>query len=141
MAAAAPTITVKRVTQKYVNSKVKWANKPTTTATNQATNSHASTGDNDLWEFDVTAMMQSIANGTAWYGFHVSSNSTTTRQFWAADGTGNKPELEVTWSEAPDAPTTMNPSGGQHVSIAKPVSKATTPTSPGRPPSPTCKSI
>lgn len=77
---------------------------------------------NDMWEIDVTTHMQSVANGTAWYGFRVQNPVTALHVFHSFDSayTQYRPQLEIVWNENPDKPTTLTPSGGRKVSIAKP---------------------
>lgn len=120
---AAPTISVRRTAASYKNSKVTWADKPAVTGAT-ATSSHASTGEGDAWDIDVTALMQAVADGAAWYGFTVTSNSATAYRFRSAQANRKQPRLVVEWAEAPDAPTRLTPSGGQAVNAAKPVVEA-----------------
>lgn len=116
-----PTITVQRVTSKWNVSNLRWNNKPGSTATNEANRSAASSGDGDEWAWNVAAMLQQVANGAAWYGFRITTASATRRRFRSAQAKAKKPTLTVTWSEAPDKPTTLSPAGGQSVNAAKPV--------------------
>lgn len=118
---AAPTISVQRVGTKYVNSKATWDNKPAGTGT-IVTASHASTGGGDLWEFNVAPILQDVADGAAWYGFKITSDSATELRFRSAQHESSlTPKMVVAWTEAPDAPTTQSPDGGQAVNAASPV--------------------
>lgn len=107
---ASPTITVRRIANRYTNSKVTWIDDPGAVGAS-ATESHASTGDADLWEFDVAEILQAVADGADFYGFMVTSSSTTERKFRSSDAASWRPVLEVTWTEGPDTPTTLTPDG------------------------------
>lgn len=118
---ANPTITVQRVATRYSNSQVDWSNAPAGAGAT-ATKTQASTGDLDEWSFNVAAILQAVADGAAFYGFRITSSSSTVRKFRSAESSSaGRPELSVTWSEAPDKPTRLNPSGGQAVNASKPV--------------------
>jgi hypothetical protein len=116
----APSITVQRVSSKWNVSKLKWSNKPGSTGPS-VTISPASTGDGDEWAFNVASILQPVANGSAWYGLRITTANGTLRRFRSAQAGSKKPTLTVTWSEAPDKPTTLSPSSGQAVNAAKPV--------------------
>lgn len=116
---AAPTLTVRRLSAKPVFSRLTWNNKPGVTGAS-ITASHTSTGDRDVWEWDIATLLQDIADGQAWYGIRIETTSTTLRYLRSAQAADGKPLVTVTWAEPPDAPTTLTPSGGV-VSVAKPV--------------------
>jgi hypothetical protein len=118
-AGASVTLNVRRIATKFTVGKATWNNKPAGTAAT-ATITKVSTGVGDLFEVDVAPLMQAVADGNAWYGFEVKSSTATRRLFRAAQAGSLRPELEVTWADAPDAPTTMVPNG-QVVSTGKPV--------------------
>jgi hypothetical protein len=118
-AGASVTLNVRRLAAKFTASKTTFGNKPAATGTTAAL-TKVSTGDGDLFEVDVATIMQAIADGSSWYGFEVVTTSATLRLFRAAQAGSKRPELEVTWADAPDAPTTMTPNG-QIVSSGKPV--------------------
>jgi hypothetical protein len=116
---ASSTITVKLLNQKWTASQTDHTDKPTSTGTGVAV-TKTSTGDADVWEWDVATLLQPIADGTSWYGFEVTSNSATRRFFRSAQAGKWVPELEVSWADAPDQPTTLSPSGGIVISVEKP---------------------
>lgn len=72
------------------------------------------------WEFDVTDHLQVVANGGNWFGWtvHVMNPSGNVRFYSQESGRG--PVLEVEWSDAPDAPTNIQPSGGRAVASTHP---------------------
>lgn len=115
-----PTLTVRRATERWGVNKITSNNQPTVSApVVQVTKSSAVDG--DLWEFDVTTAMQSVSNGAVWFGFRIGTDNANARYLYSSDARDFKPELEIRWSEAPQAPTSLSPSGSQVVSIAKPV--------------------
>lgn len=119
---ASVTLTAQRLTSRFVASKVTHGDAgsiPSFTTTGAVAVTRSSTGDGDWWEFDVTAMLQLVANGVAWYGWRITSNSATRRFLRAAQDDSRRPELVIEWAEASDTPTTLAPSE-QAVSIASP---------------------
>lgn len=117
---AAPTISVQRVGARSVFSKLTWWNAPAGAGV-VVTKSQASSGWGDDWAFNVTAIMQAVADGQPWHGFRITSNSGTSRSFLSAQSKSRQPVLVVQWTTAPAKPTTLSPSGGQAVNAAKPV--------------------
>ena len=115
-------ISLQRVSQNWVDTKVNYNNRPgvtgsvvTVTQTNPASGTE--------WIFDITALFQAIANGSASnYGFRISTSDTAAeRLFYGFQASQYKPYLEVVWSDAPQAPTEMSPAGGASTTLAKPV--------------------
>lgn len=116
---ATRTVTVKAATEHWGVNRLTWNNRPAVGFL-AASVTQSSTGVDDEWAFDVTAHLQRISDGAVWYGFRVETTAATRLKLWSADAHDHKPTLEVTWSSAPQAPTTLTPSGSQAVSIAKP---------------------
>lgn len=117
------TGTVQRVAEKWSSSRLTWNNKPTTAGTlYQITKSSPAAG--TLWEWDITAMMQEVADGIPWYGVRVRNsldvwpNSYLSAQASTYDG---RPELEIEWADNPEKPTDLFPSNGRAVSASRPV--------------------
>lgn len=117
-----PTLTVKRVSESWGPQKLTWNNKPAVTGSG-ATESHSSAADGDVFEVDVTTLMQTVANGADWYGFRVETSNGALKYLYSSNSPLEdfRPTLELTWSEAPQQPTRLSPAGGRSVSIAKPV--------------------
>lgn len=121
-AGASVTLNARRLNAKFTASRVTWSGpnaRPAGTGAT-ATVTKTSTGDGDVFELDVKPIMQLVADGTPWYGFEVVTTTATRRAFRSAQSATLRPELEVTWADAPDAPTTMSPNG-QAVSVSRPV--------------------
>lgn len=75
-----------------------------------------------LWEFDVTEQMQAVSDGALWKGWRFSTSSTETLKIYGHDGGGPYvPELAVSWSDAPDAPSQLSPSSGGVIADPKPL--------------------
>lgn len=118
--AGSVTMSVQRLAAKFSATRVNWSNKPGTTGT-AVSLAKTSAATNTMWEFDVTAMMQQVANGAAWYGVRVSATNSTAKWIHSAQAVAAyRPQLEIVWSDAPDAPETLIPDDGDIVSVAKP---------------------
>lgn len=116
------TMTAQRTSAKWSSTRLTWNNRPGVTGTaHQLTKSGAAA--NTKWEIDVMSSIQAIANGgTAWYGFRIDASGTAYRKsIWAANSNGSyRPQLEVTWSDKPDAPVKLFPQDGQAVDKGQP---------------------
>lgn len=120
-ASSTRTVTVRRVSASWAESRLRWNNRPGVTGV-AAVGSAPGGVRGTFVEIDVTALMQSVSNGAAWYGFRLETNETWPRWFVSSEGVAAyRPTLEVTWSDQPQAPTTLSPSGERAVSTAKPV--------------------
>lgn len=117
-----PTINVQRVAAAWSATKQTWNTRPAVTgavvAVSKASSPHAT-----VWEWDVTALMQSVSAGAAWYGFAVHSTTSGQTRFYSPNSTylNYRPVLEVSWKENPQKPTELYPSNGRATSLSKPV--------------------
>lgn len=120
--ATTKTMTLKRVTESWKAGRITWNNRPTVTTTGQVqVTKSTSQPDGTAWAFNVTTLMQNVANGATWYGFRLEiDEDTVLRKLYSANAGKNKPVLTVTYSTAPKAPTTLSPSGNRVVAVAKP---------------------
>jgi len=117
------TITAKRVTTAWDVSRVNYANQPAATTTGQAALTWGAGPAGTELAFNVQPIMQAVADGAAWWGFRLEINEATARWLFSTQYAANPqyaPTLEVAWSDAPDAPSTLAPAGNRAVSIAKP---------------------
>src|SRR5438045_3902968 len=80
----AVTITVQRLTSKFSASRVTWNTKPTSTATGQVQVTKTGAPAGTMWEFDVTAMLQAVADGSPWYGFRISVTGASAKWIYSA---------------------------------------------------------
>lgn len=115
------TWNVQRIASAWSASRVTWNNKPGVTGAIASLTKTAPAASTQ-WSFDVTALMQSVSNGAAWYGFRVSSTSTLYNWAWStqAPTLAYRPTLSISWADNPAAPSMLYPSGGRAVSVAKP---------------------
>lgn len=112
------TVSVQRIAAAWRATTLNWNNKPAVTGAT-ATRVQANATDATEWAIDVTVLVQAIADGAANYGMRLASNNATARAFYSFES-GHPPVLAVTWSDAPDAPTTLAPSGNRAVATDKP---------------------
>lgn len=116
----AKTVSCYRLTSSWSATKVTWNTQPTWAAAGVSA-SKTGTPANTVWEWDVSALMQSVSNGAAWYGFLFGSSQAQTRFFSPNYTTVTaRPVLEVSWKDNPKKPTTLKPAAGRSVAIAKP---------------------
>lgn len=116
----AQTMRVRRISVSWKSGRINWDNRPATTGTDVDV-TQTNPEDGTEWAFDVTAQIQTITDGAANYGFRLeTTTSADSRAFYALNASRNRPTLTVTWSDAPDAPTSLSPSGGRAVSVSHP---------------------
>ena len=120
--AASRTITVRRAGSAVNYSRMTWTNQPAGDGAT-ATASSSASGPGREWRFDVTNLLQEVAAGAFWWGFRLTSSSTVPLRWHSTQSPyeSSRPYLEVEWSEEPDAPGDLAPSGGLAVSTPKPV--------------------
>lgn len=116
----ARTISAQRIAASWKLSRLTHQNRPAVTgAVASAAASAGAAG--SFVELDVTAIMQTVANGATWHGLRISSSSSTSSSFVSTEGhSTRRPTLFVEWTDAPQAPTTLHPSAGNAVATAKP---------------------
>lgn len=118
------TLTAKRIKTAATFSRVTWNTKPTTYfAGTPSVSRTGPTPFGTMWEIDVTAAMQSVSAGDAWYGFELSGNFNPGIPFFGptTPRVDYRPRLEVTWSDAPSQPRQLAPAGGRAISVPKPI--------------------
>lgn len=115
------TLTVSRLTEKFSVNRVNWKNKPSATSSNQVSLTKSNAPAGTAWEFNVKPMLQSVANGTAWYGVRVSASGSSAKWLYSTFARDDyRPSLEIAWSDSPDEPENLIPDDGLAVSVAKP---------------------
>lgn len=110
-------ISVTRLSEKFENSKVTWANRPGVTGGSVDGDKVGS----NTWTFDVQDHMQAVANGTIFKGWRIETSANTIYEFKSSEASTGKPTLEIEWDEAPVPPTDLNPGGGGFVMTGSPV--------------------
>lgn len=81
-----------------------------------------------LVEFDVTTHMQAVADGASWFGWRITMETAggLLNVFSSEAGADwRQPRLVVDYSDAPAPPTDLSPSGGNFITVAKPVLRYT----------------
>lgn len=116
---AAATITVHRLGERWKVSRLTHANRPATTGSSVQASAPAGPAGTYV-DVDVKPLLQAVSDGGAWFGFRVATSGGN-EPLGASEGTSTlRPTLTVEWTEAPDAPTTLAPSGNAAVSVSKP---------------------
>jgi hypothetical protein len=114
------SVTAKRTLQQWNVARLTYGNQPTVSAA-VATVSKTASPASTVWDLDITTMMQQVSDGASWYGLRIETTDTTPLLFWSAQAPSLKPTLDVTWTDAPEAPSTLTPSSGSVVSLAQPL--------------------
>lgn len=121
----AATMRTERIAEQYTLSEATWNSRPGVVAGSARSDSHAAgtiTWDAQ-WEIDVKPDMVAVSAGEPWWGWRLSTSTAAAilRVYSSDSGSDLRPELEVSWSDQPSAPTGLTPSGGQVVSVSRPV--------------------
>lgn len=121
--AGTQTVTAKRITEKWSEGKLTWNKQPAVSATNPGSVVVVGAGDGVEVPIDVTALMGDVSAGNPYFGIRLELSADVLRYFHSAEATkaSLRPVLEVEWSEPPDPPQSLAPSGGRAVSGTKPV--------------------
>lgn len=118
-----PTVTAQAADSAWAASQVTFNSHPGVTGT-VTTVSHASSADADLFQFDVTAQVQSMLTNGGRFGFVISrTDGGAAKSFYSIEDPTHPPTLELVWTTVPSAPSNLKPSGGRVVSKAKPLVK------------------
>lgn len=119
--AGAKNLTTQRVSSAFVQSTLNWNNDPGVTGASTVV-AKGATVDGETWEIDLTAQLQDVANGAAWYGVRVTLDVAAQIQFHSLQSStvSARPQLQITWFEDPDQPDQLQPSGGRAVSLTNP---------------------
>lgn len=114
------TVEVRRSLKRPAYGWLTWNNDPGTyTASTPVTQTQPAGA--TVWEFDVTGHLQGVADGMDWYGWRIVATNTGGDVRFRSQESGMGAVLDVEWSDRPDAPTALNPSGGRMVASTKPV--------------------
>lgn len=116
------TLRASRVTERWNETSITWANQPTVTSNFQADATVANGAAGDTVEIDVTNMIQRIAEGGSWYGVRLNIPATNDMREMHSSNANlqqSRPQLYVRWSIPPGQPHTLIPSE-QAISLANP---------------------
>lgn len=117
------TVTVERITALWKESQVPWNNRPATTTTNAVTAAVTAGADGARVDIDVTALVRDMLSAAQRYGVRLRLDTTGVKNLHSSDSATPdlRPLLTVNWSDYPTEANDLEPSGGQAVSLAKPV--------------------
>lgn len=116
------TLTVSRITDSWTPSRVRYDNRPGVTNVNSVSVTKNNPAKGTVWEFDVMAMLQSMVSSDQWWGFRISTSFAGGVPLYSCNANEDfRPEFEVEWTDAPEAPDELSPSGGRAVGISQPV--------------------
>ena len=124
--ASAATVQLRRVDGSWNEKVISWRARPSVEPTLLATSViGASSPIGTRVRFDVTALLQDVADGAPYFGVELLLDPAVALGpiGLASSEAGNvsrRPTLTVTWSSPPDIPTDLRPSGSRFVSITKP---------------------
>lgn len=113
------TVSVQRLSDKFTASRVNWNDRPDGTGSTPGV-THTLNADGIEFAIDVSGIVQAWCDGATNYGLRVFTSATTMHRLYGLTASDNRPYLEVTWSDAPDAPTELSPAGGSAVSESNP---------------------
>lgn len=116
-------LTVRRMVEDFQRTELNWNNKPSTVQGTSASVTVVDAAADQQVEIDVTTLVQELANGATSKCWRITTSSTTLRKMMSTNRIAvlNKPTLEITWADAPYAPTNLKPSGARAVKVSKPV--------------------
>lgn len=118
----AQTLTVSPITSRWSPGRVTWDDQPTVDAARAVSVVVPSLPDGGIVELPLDGMIQDVANGTAWWGVRVTTNSAADGQKFYARGSGSPNwQLDVVLSDAPDQASNLRPRGGGEVDTVKPL--------------------
>lgn len=99
--------------------KINWKNAPDVLSTPSAVTVTVGTlADGDAINIPVTPHIQSVMNGTKFYGWRIKTSSSTGHSFYAFKSGKHAPRLIVDYSHQPPVPAGLSPAGV--ISVAKP---------------------
>lgn len=119
----AQTLTVTPVTSRWSPGRVTWDNQPTVNSAAAVTLVTGALSDGaTITVTGLAAIIQSVADGGAWYGLRITTSSSATGQkFYATDSGEPSWELHVVLSDAPEQPANLRPDGGGAVGGTTPI--------------------
>lgn len=120
--AGSRVLTAKRIQDSWKENRVTWANQPSSTDTNSASQTVGSLADEEEVAFDVTEMLQDVSDGGSYHGFRLIMDTDEPRSFYSSDHPkeGSRPKLDLEWGQAPYPPSNLHPSSGDAVSRPDP---------------------
>jgi hypothetical protein len=108
---AAQTITVKPVIKQWDAKTATWKNQPSTTGTAVTKVLATTVADGGEVVIDVTSLIQQIADGLDNFGWLITTSVATDQLLATFDSGLPAWRLDISYVDAPDAPTNMQPNG------------------------------
>lgn len=116
------TVVIEAVTAQWKAGKLNWNNRPAITATNSVSVTKTNPGVGTVWQFNLQPMIQAASTSGVWWGFRIRTSNDPPIQFYSAQANSDlRPELDITWTDAPEPPDELSPAGGRAVSVTKPI--------------------
>lgn len=117
------TITIRRISESWAEDRITWNNQPAVAGAVISEPIGSAIPNDTLVELDVTDLYAEAAAGEDWFGLRLEIDSSDNVRFHSgeAEDAAFHPELVVDWSTAPDAPSDLNPGGGQLVGTSQPI--------------------
>lgn len=113
-------VSVQRTGERVAYSRMTWRSMPERFGSSIGPTKTGPLPNGEVWEIDVTEHIQSVADGERWTGWRIIADDDVPTIIHSCDSS-RPPELEVTYSDAPDAPDDLVPSGGLVAATPKPV--------------------
>lgn len=109
---AAQTWTIQALSASWKADRVTWDNQPGVTGSTATMVTASPLSDGQRLSGDLTALVQAVADGQAHYGWRVTTDYATSEQtVYGFDSGEESWILEVEYSDAPDAPSQLVPTG------------------------------
>lgn len=111
-----------RISTPWSVNRINWNRQPSITGS-AITVTKSNAAARTMWEFDITALIQSVANGGVWYGVRLSANGAAIKNLFSAqaEASAYRPQVIIQWSDAPQPPEDLSPAGGRSVAKPKPL--------------------
>lgn len=110
----AHTLTVRRVTESWGERRVNWDRRPSNSATNAATDGGTTdAADATAHTFNVTAMLQDVADGQVFYGMRLTIGSNGVKSMYSSENNdiSLRPYLTIQYVTGTEGPLDVQPNG------------------------------
>lgn len=117
------TVSATQIVTPWSDATLNWNNQPTIDSSHIVTVNANAGADKSVVQWDLTAMMQAVSNGSKFMGIRLAKNEDTATQFRSLEDpdTTLRPTLDIVWTYAPLIPDGLVPTGGDSVSVASPI--------------------
>lgn len=116
------TFTITPITGRWNASRINWNRQPSVNDTAAKTVTKTAPADRTVWEVDVRDIIQSAVNTGVWFGLRITVDRQNPVKIFSSEAASTlRPELEISWTDAPQPPEELSPAGGRAVSVPKPI--------------------